>query len=225
MRIRDRKLWIQIPAAAAVAIIVLECVAAVNVYYEYNNSYRQRRSMKAATLVSNLLPGNPFITPPDYPVHPQLEENARKLSRMGFLRPSLIESRVLEDFQAPQSAAAPKDTDQWGAFENMQRMSGNNYTASGWARAPGAARPADFILLGIRDTEGRHVVVAPGRTGLPRQDIAIRFGDVDLIPCGWHIPVEVPNVAPGTKIIITAWILDADTGQAYKLAGEVTLEL
>jgi hypothetical protein len=66
----------------------------------------------------------------------------------------------------------------------------------GWARDPSTGRPPRRVLLTTDD--GRLLGVSPLQAD--RHDVAQTLAAPDMLHCGWHVSIELAQVAPSTQV-------------------------
>jgi len=144
-----------------------------------------------------------FISPEQcsnkiYPSHfDELTRRANILNNMGYLRPSLIKSNIMQDIEGEGSG-----TIDYGTFDLLFNFTNNYFVASGIAVKPNTNDPADAIILTYDNEKDKSQILTIYNDDLKRWSRMIWVG---------ALPYETLN--------IKAWAFDANTGKAYKLKG------
>jgi hypothetical protein len=79
----------------------------------------------------------------------------------------------------------------------------------GWARDPSTGQPPRYVLLVTED--GRRLGVSPLQAD--RHDVAQTLASPAMLHCGWHVSIELTQVAPATRIYCYA----LGDGVAYQM--------
>ncbi len=146
--------------------------------------------------------------------HRDLTALANALNRLGYLRPSLIDGKNVEEI-----AKGSQETWSAGAFENLVMTPDGRFIAQGRAVLRGGREPAHAVLLTYRDA-----------TQMPR---VFAIAQMELIPEGLigvlRQPVEKRNrwqhtfaradMPTSASTHIDAWAFDTESGKAFKLTG------
>jgi hypothetical protein len=214
--------WRGLPVVGGTVLLVIQIMTFPGAMNGCRDTNRLRRQDKAALLAINILPENRSLT--DYDTLPEwFSEQANVLNEMGFIRPPLIASK---------NAAMIQETDSQrvsGAQGMMEHMAQNGPTrimSSGWAIFQHRIAPADAVFLAYEDEHHQPIIFAAATIGAPRNDVANQMGDTNYLLSGWaaDFPISrLPNYMRVTTI--SAWALDSDTGNAFKLDGSVVVNL
>ncbi|MEI7896168.1 MAG: hypothetical protein WCJ26_03975 [bacterium] len=125
----------------------------------------------------------------------ELEKRAEILDSLGYLRPGLIKSKVIEEIEGTDHLDAD-----FGAFSNLRVEPDSTFTVSGFATLPYRNEPADAILVTAKNGNRQSILIAFENSGNPDWKISIPIHDIPKIPSE-----------------INAWAFDANTGKAYRL--------
>ena len=131
----------------------------------------------------------------------ELRRRANVLDSLGYLRPALIKSRFLQKIEGDGSG-----TINCGSFDKLIRLNDTLYTASGLANMPGTKGPADAVLLTYDNMLGK----------------SLPFTMENADSLNWKINFSTVYM-PYDPIIIKAWAFDANSGKAYRLKGDYTI--
>lgn len=139
-----------------------------------------------------------------YPINfNELQKRANILDSMGYLKPGLIKSNVLQAIEDKKS-----DTIDYGSFDGLNLLSDTAYTASGFSCKPGTKIPADAVLLSYDDDNGNSVFFS--------------LFNADALSWGKTFPI---TLLPQGHLLIRAWAFDANTGKAFRLKGMHEVEV
>lgn len=131
----------------------------------------------------------------------ELTRTANILDNMGYLRPALIRTNILQDIEEPW-----RDSWDYGSFEELIHVRGDVYKAAGTASFPETQGPADAVLLSYDLPDGRAALLA-----MTNRD-SIR----------WEKEFSVQAVSLDT-LEVRAWAFNATTGKAYRLKNSLSL--
>jgi hypothetical protein len=146
--------------------------------------------------------------------HRDLTALANALNRLGYLRPSLIDGKNVQEI-----AKSSQETWSAGAFEKLIKASQGRFVAQGWAELPGDRERAHAVLLTYRDA-----------TQVPR---VFAIAEMELIPGGligvlrqpvdkrnrWQHTFARADMPTNAPTHIDAWAFDTESGKAFKLTG------
>jgi hypothetical protein len=146
--------------------------------------------------------------------HPNLTGLANALNRLGYLRPSLIDGKNVEEIAKSRQEASSA-----GAFENLLGTPDGRSVAQGWAVIRGGREPAHAVLLTYRDA-----------TQVPR---VFAIAEMEVIPGGvmdvlrqpveerrrWQHTFARADMPTNDPAHIDAWAFDTESGKALKLTG------
>ena len=138
---------------------------------------------------------------------------ANALNRLGYLRPSLIDGKSVEEIAMSSQDARPA-----GVFGNLYKTPDGRFIASGWAVLPEGREPAHAVLLTYRDgTRGSSVFAIASMTGVPKGLVpALRQPAHNRTR--WHHSFAQTDM-PTDATHVEAWAFDTESGKAFKLTG------
>ncbi|MEI8203679.1 MAG: hypothetical protein WCH34_11735 [Bacteroidota bacterium] len=187
---------------AAFAIIVTLFIVSRGIAYSYSvkelKTYHSNiQHAKAGLLYISYIPPQECVNK-IYPANfIQLQIKAKILDSLGYLRPGLIKTNVLQDFESTEN----KSLD-YGSFDKLQSINDSIYVASGYSCNPKTHDPSDAIILSYEDGKGKSLLLA--------------FDNKDTLYWTKKFSIQQVSIKP---IVINAWALDANTGKATKLKG------
>ena len=156
---------------------------------------------KAGLLFINFIPYDQCVNK-IYPSNfDELKRKVNILNQLGYLRPALIKTNVLQDIEAKESG-----NNEFGSFDKLTKLRDSVYSASGCANIPGTDVPADAVLLTIDNDQGKSYLFT--------------LENADSLH--WQKVFSIVGLNINT-LIIKAWALDANTGKAYRLKGCFTI--
>ena len=146
--------------------------------------------------------------------HRDLTALANALNRLGYLRPSLIDGKNVEEI-----AKSSQETWSAGAFEDLQKTPQRLFVAQGWAVLRGGREPAHAVLLTYRDATqvprvfaiARMEFIAGGVIGILRQPFEKRIR--------WQHMFAQADLPTKNPTHVDAWAFDSESGKAFKLTG------
>jgi hypothetical protein len=146
--------------------------------------------------------------------HRDLTALANALNRIGYLRPSLIDGKNVEEI-----AKSSQETWSAGAFENLLKTPEGRFIAQGWAMLRGGREPAHAVLLTYRDATqvprvfaiAQMEVIPGGLIGVLRQPVEKRSR--------WQHTFTRADMPTNAPTHIDAWAFDTESGKAFKLTG------
>jgi hypothetical protein len=128
----------------------------------------------------------------------ELKRKVNILNGLGYLRPALIRSKVLQEIEGSGGHEAD-----YGTLQSIVLVNDSTYKASGLSAMPPADQPADAVLLSYNTTEGKSVLLT-----LCNADST-----------HWTKTFSLKHVAEN-PVTIHAWAFDANTGKAYRMQGK-----
>jgi hypothetical protein len=135
------------------------------------------------------------------------------LDRLKLADPPRRETPALRDAENRTNLA----TSEYGLFENMRFESENALTASGWSFIPRDGRPSPRVILALRKGEEWIAFALSDKTER-RPDLGSNT-DLDQ---GWRCHFARNALPPGAQEI-SAWALDVEEGETYRLPGSFKL--
>ena len=138
---------------------------------------------------------------------------ANALNRLGYLRPSLIDGKSVEEIAMSSQDARPA-----GAFGNLYKTPDGRFIASGWAVLPEGREPAHAVLLTYRDgTRGSSVFAIASMKGVP-DGLVPALRQPAYNRTRWHHTFAQTDM-PTDATHVEAWAFDTESGKAFKLTG------
>jgi hypothetical protein len=139
---------------------------------------------------------------------------ASALDRLGYLRPSLIDGKGVEEITMNS-----QDARSAGAFEDLARTPDGRFIASGWAVLPEGQEPAHAVLLTYRDgTRGSRVFAIASMEGVPK-DLVRALRQPVHNRTRWHHTFPQSAMPTDDPTQVDAWAFDTESGKAFKLTG------
>jgi hypothetical protein len=97
------------------------------------------------------------------------------------------------------------------------------WMAVGWSVLPDVRRPSDAVLLTFDNNRDEPVIFGFGRMGVPQEDVGRSSDDLAYEKAGWYGQFD-QSTLPKDARTIKAWALNAETGRAYRIKGEINLQ-
>jgi hypothetical protein len=217
-------LWERLAAALAGVMMVMVLMIVVPGFNGARISWFYRRNAKAALLLINVLPDTPPLAATVLPDTRALARHANALSRIGYLKPALINSPDAKAIQLP----LPNDSKNHslGRIEHYTHDGPDQLILAGWALHPRETRPSDAVFLTCEDEHGEPIIIAFAEMPTERPDLAREKKNAAYHYTGWRAEITSQLLPPASgPIKIAAWTLDAQTGQASKLENEFTVRM
>jgi hypothetical protein len=211
--LRSRVRTAPLASAIIAALLLLHALTATHGVLRARAFRAHQRSFKACLLFVNVLrsPAPATLIPPS---QGDLIALVNALNRLGYLRPSLIDGKSVEEI-AMRSQDAPSA----GVFENLYKTPDGRFIASGWAVLPKGREPAHAVLLTYRDgTRGSKVFAIASMEGVPGGLVsALRQPAHNRTH--WHHTFAQTDMPTDDPIHVDAWAFDIESGKAFKLTG------
>jgi hypothetical protein len=206
--------WRYFPAAGFAAVLLIQFFVLLGAAPAFRGESIRQREAKASLLLAKILPDNPDLASKVYANPRLLVAEASQLSDLGYLQPPLIGGADAQAIRGVELAAAPIVGRLDGAV-----IQGGTAQAVGWATVPQTGGLADAVFLTYEDGKGESIIFARARMGMQRTDLASKEGP-GFLWSGWLAEFRLDRLPAQPKDLrITAWGLDADTGDAYPLDG------
>ncbi|OQA02313.1 MAG: hypothetical protein BWY70_00036 [Bacteroidetes bacterium ADurb.Bin408] len=169
---------------------------------DLKNYHHNIRHAKAALHFVNYVP-HETCESKIYLVHfDELRQKANTLNKLGYLRPPLAESNLLQNITEADGRAG-----EGGAFNALTKQNDTLYLACGQTNPNSTGNVPDAILLTYDDTLSRPVV----------------FTLYNADSLQWKKSFSV-NSVPYRPTYIRAWAFETETGKALRLKGAFLLE-
>lgn len=156
---------------------------------------------KASVLLIDLVP-DPELVNTLYPDLSYLTAKANILDELGFLRPRLVKSKRVQDFEGAKAG-----TDGYGSLDHGE-TSGKTYVVSGIATLPYRREAADAVILAYENPNGDCIVFA--------------FNHPKIGP-SWEQSFSGDQL-PFRPAKVTAWAFDANSAKAFRLDGSYVIQ-
>jgi hypothetical protein len=139
---------------------------------------------------------------------------ANALNRLGYLRPSLIDGKSVEEI-----ATSSQDARSAGAFEDLARTPDGRFIAYGWAVLPEGQEPAHAVLLSYQDgSRGSNVFAIASMAGVP-DGLVPALRQPAHSRTRWHHTFAQTDMPTDDPTHVDAWAFDTESGKAFKLTG------
>jgi hypothetical protein len=200
----------RLASAAVTVLLLLHALTATQGMLHAHTFRAHLRFIKACLLFVNVLrcPASATLS------QGNVIALANGLNRLGYLRPSLIDGKSVEEI-----AGSSQDARSAGAFENLHKTPDGRFIASGWALLPERREPAHVVLLTYRDgTRGSRIFAIASMAGIPE----------GLIPAlrqpahsrtRWAHTFAQTDMPTDDPTHVDAWAFDTELGKAFKLTG------
>jgi hypothetical protein len=143
---------------------------------------------------------------------PEFEQNVAVIDRLQLLDPPLRSSDLLyEGAHEPH-----RSTDEFGQCDTIIRRGSTLFEMSGWAFLPTDDQPAGGVVLAFRSGNAWHAF-AFADVNEERPDAAKERGD-QYKWSGWRRVIDIASVPKGVREI-SAWAVDAESADVYRLPG------
>jgi hypothetical protein len=140
------------------------------------------------------------------------------LDRLKLLDPPRRQTTSLVDAEGRPK----RTTDEFGTFENVQFGSADVLVATGWSYLPIDSGPPSCVLLAYRSGE-EWKAFALSEVTERRSDLTTRYKSQNYLETGWRLTFP-RNLLPAGEQEISAWALEADRGDTYRLPGSFRLQ-
>ena len=165
---------------------------------------------KASVLMINLVP-DPELVNTLYPDLSFLAAKANALDELGFLRPGLVRSNRVQDFEGDKAGA-----DVYGSLDHGE-TSGKMYIVSGVATLPYRREAADAVILAYEKPNGDCIVFALTHPKIgPGNPLFAGKGGSNFQR--WEQSFSGDQL-PFRPAKVTAWAFDANSAKAFRLDG------
>lgn len=197
---------------AAVTLVVIHLAIYTLGVRQMSSSRARALHSKGCSLFANVL-DDECLTEDVHPDLGRLKRIINQADHLGFIRPGLVKSNRVQDIAGTQPSGNV------GAFQIFTRGEDDTYVASGWAKLPGRAEPADVVLLAYSEGDNPAVIFAIAQVNRERDLVSALIGRGVYGDGRW-----AKSFSPGRiglhKARLSAWAFDALSGKAYKLEGE-----
>jgi hypothetical protein len=213
--------WKFLLASLAVALLVLCGFTIASALGDARTIHQINRQTKAVFLLADIFPDDPNLIAPISGDAAQTLGYALDLSSIGYLQPPLVTNPDAEKIRATDPAQTGRLS---GEFDIATKDSAGKPIAAGWAIDAQSLEPADAVFLTYDGPAGQSLIFSIAQMNGNRDDIARKKGNPAYEWSGWVAPLPMDRLPANRKtFLITAWALDADTGLAVPLAGQLNL--
>ena len=136
---------------------------------------------KALVSFINVVPEREELVKYVFPYRGRVEIAANALSRIGYLRPPLLQSNLVRDVADPTSNGSVR----FGQFQFAEEKSGQ-IELSGQAFLPDKPGPADAVLITYDNAEGEPIICAIVPLEVPPQGRLRATWDASALPSRWR---------------------------------------
>jgi hypothetical protein len=180
---------------------------------------RQAR-LYGKTLVSfiNVVPEPEGLARRVFPYDGRVQTAANVLNRIGYLRPSLLQSNLIRNVADPASSGSSR----FGQFQIGEGKLGQ-IELGGQAFLPDKRGPADAVLITYDNAEGEPVICAVVSLETPREGRLRTTWDSSALPSRWNRLLPRNRLPEGQQCLLKAWSYDAEACRAYRLEGSATV--
>jgi hypothetical protein len=215
--LNTKKYLSSVLALLITALLVLHLISSAYALRVIQNTQRERLYAKSCLIFFDYVDDNCIATSL-FPVVAAFRELVPSIDRLGMLEPNLAISPEIR-----QAESRHTNGQDYGRFDQMTKISDNQYFASGWAILPDKSQPADSVLLTYKNSQGKSIFFGLSPVKIARADVAKILKQDNYSNSGWSATVSTQNLPPG-PIQINAWAFDANTGEAFQLEGSQTIQ-
>lgn len=184
----------------ATALVILHFLSFAHGIRMMTKAHRDRLQGKACLIFMNVAKDEDCLTKRIFPSMEFLEAKVNPLNSLGFIKPSLVASKIIEDSTNDNEIKSNPDR---GNFEEIRKNDDGQYTAYGTATQQTSKKPAEAVILAYTDSGGNSVAFAISKVK-PNSS--------------WKKSLS-PEMIPLNSTTITAWAFDTTTGKLSKLDG------
>lgn len=204
-----------VTAALAILFLLWQPLVYAKGIQRMKEMRRKVLQAKASVLLIDIAP-DPDLVNTLYPDLSFLAAKANVLDELGFLRPRLVKSERVQEFEGARSGG-----DSYGSLDRGE-TSGKTYLVSGTATLPYRREAADAVILAYEKPNGDCVVFAITH---PK----IGPGDSSFAGSGGHNFQRWEKSFSGDQLQfrpakVTAWAFDANTARAFRLDGSYVIQ-
>lgn len=183
------------------------------------SEHRQQRLMVKAALQTMHLGRERAWASVVSPEPARLASSAAALRKLGYLRITPIEGSQISAMGDPKS---PGDK-HCGRLFQPDPGAGLGSFVGGWAVLPWRHEAADAVLLTYDDRHGEPTIFEVTLARASSRHALEATGDFDLLDSGWRVDLNATRL-PESARVVKAWAYDAESGRAWRLAGQTTIE-
>lgn len=196
-----RRRLAQVTAASAIVFLIWQPLVFATGIQRMKAMRLKLLQAKASVLLIDLVP-DPDLAISLYPDLSYLTEKANILDGLGFLRPGLVRSKRVQDFEGDKGGNV------YGLLDHGE-ASGKMYVVSGMATLPYRREAADAVILTFEKPNGDCIVFA-----LTHPKIGHNFR--------WEKSFSGDQL-PSRPAKVIAWAFDANSARAFRLDGSFAI--
>jgi len=213
------------PTAFITLVCILQLCATFYIFPHFEMMRHLKTNAKAATLFSEFVIDRDLLGP--LWRHPTMEPFLKRIDFMdknGLLRPIRPKTNLINRI-SENRYFSDQELLSLGAMEGASRLDEQRLVINGWALDSNGKRPADAILLTVRNPNGDDELVGFARIGFERNDLASAKGSKKYFRSGWQKVVEIEALKKSSiGNHMKAWAYDTTTGLSRPLAGEMNIQ-
>jgi hypothetical protein len=225
LRLRNPKweeFWLALPKGLAGLLILVHYLSLSPALADAQTISRVSHQAKGALLYAGIFPNSPGFVQPVSTDTAQTLQEAIELSSFGYLQPPLLSSRDAEKIRATDPAEIATFA---GKFDVFSYDDFHRPVMAGWAINRKTFGQVDSVFLTYDAPNGESRIFAVARLGGNRDDLARKMGDDAFEWSGWVATLSMNDLpADRNTFQVTAWVLNASTGQAVPLDGQLQLK-
>jgi hypothetical protein len=212
--------WKFLPASLGIALLIPIGFTVLPAVNDARTIHGIDRQAKGVFLLAKIFPDDTNLIAPISGDYAQTLGYALDLGSIGYLQPPLLSSDDAEKIRATDPAEISRLT---GELDVATRDASQHPIAAGWAIDTQTMQNVDSVFLTYDAPGGQSIIFAVAQMNANRGDIARAKGNPAYEWSGWVAPLQVDRLPKDRKsFLITAWILDADSGQAVQMPGQIT---
>jgi hypothetical protein len=209
------RILIQIPAALAAALILLEILGEPTAFRMHYEVRAHRLQTKAAMLMLKVLPDNQWVREVSaYPIAGAIHQYSR-MNEMGYVRPRLFTSANANDIVESDGHLIGDPVGEFQGIGTKAEDPAHIYVA-GWAYLNGRNREPDAVFLTYDNERQQPIFLAQPIVAEKTDQLLLQGADRPRATWGLIIPIASLPKSPET-LVLNAWVLDVASGNAMKI--------
>lgn len=214
--------WSALPKGLVGALVLVHYLSLSSALVDAATIGRVSRQAKGAFLYAGIFPDSPGFVRPISGDIARTRQEAIDLGGFGYLQPPLLGSRDAERIRATD---ADEISSVEGRVDVFTYDESHRPIAGGWAIKRKTLEAVDSVFLTYDTAFGESRIFAVARLGANRGDVARQMRDPAYEWSGWVATLSFDDLPKDRSTFqITAWVLDADTGRAVPLDGQIQLK-
>jgi hypothetical protein len=205
----------QIAAALAILFLLWQPLIFAKGIHGMKEMRSKLLQAKASVLLIDLVPDAELVNTL-YPDLSYLAAKANTLDELGFLRPRLVKSKRIQDFEGAKAGA-----DVYGSLDHGE-TSGKMYVVSGIATLPYRGEAADAVILAYEKPNGDCIVFAFTHPKIGPSDPPFTSKGGRKLS-RWQQSFSGEQL-PFRPAKVTAWAFDANSAKAFRLDGNYVIQ-